>query len=273
MFMHTFFSQLALLGYGVSLIFFFLLFFSPKSVFPRLATTTLLASFTLHTIALITQWITTFHFPILDIKESLSFVAWFIVLIYFCLYYRFRMPILGTFFVPLVVVLMLIGRVVPKLATPPKPIFKTFWLYFHISTSLLGDTLLAVAFCAGIMYLLQERQIKQKKLKGIFIRFPSLFFLDTLNYHALVVGFVLLTLGLLSGALYAQWVKGRFWNWDPKEIWSLITWLVYAILIHQRLMLGWRGRQAAWFSIIGFCFLLFTFLGVNYLFQGYHRFG
>ena len=133
--MHTFFSQLALLGYGVSLIFFFLLFFSPKSVFPRLATTTLLASFTLHTIALITQWITTFHFPILDIKESLSFVAWFIVLIYFCLYYRFRMPILGTFFVPLVVVLMLIGRVVPKLATPPKPIFKTFWLYFHFSTS------------------------------------------------------------------------------------------------------------------------------------------
>ena len=162
MVMHIFFHQLALLGYGISLVFFFLFLFTSKPIFPRLATNTLLASFVIHTIALIAQWIVTSHFPMLGIKESLSFVAWFLVLIYFCLYYRFRLPILGTFFVPLVVALMLTGRVVPKLTTPPKPLFKAFWLYFHISTSLLGDTLLAVAFCAGIMYLLQERHQTKK---------------------------------------------------------------------------------------------------------------
>ncbi|MCD6319814.1 MAG: c-type cytochrome biogenesis protein CcsB [Candidatus Desulfofervidaceae bacterium] len=267
------FYQLALVGYIFSLVFFFINLFSAREFVRRIATFALLGSFVVHTVGFILNWAQYGHFPILGIKSSLSFVAWLLALIYLILFLRFGLTILGTFFTPLIVLLMLISRIVPGLAEPPPNVFKSFWLSLHIGLSLIGDGLLAVAFCAGIMYLVQERQIKRKKLTGILQRLPSLSFLDTLNYHALILGFMMLTLGLLTGALYAQWIKGRFWNWDPKEVWSVITWLVYAVLIHQRLTVGWRGRQAAWLSIIGFCFLLFTFLGVNYLLHSYHRFG
>ncbi len=264
--------KLALFSYSLAVIFFFLLLFSEKKAFPKIANLALGIGFSFHTLGFVSQWVVQIHFPILGIKGSLSFLAWLLSLIYLCLYRLFRISVLGSFFTPLILALMLLSRVVPVVSTPAPP-FRTYWLLFHITTSLLGDALLAVAFCAGIMYLFQEKRIKKKKITSVFSRFPSLFFLDTLNYHALLVGFVLLSIGLLSGAVYAQWVKGKFWNWDPKEIWSLITWLVYAILMHQRVMLGWRGRQAAWLSIIGFCLLIFTFLGVNYLFKGYHHFG
>jgi len=271
--MYTFFYQLALVGYIFSLAFFFANLFSSRESIQRVATLALLVSFIGHTVGFILNWIHYGHFPILEIKTSLSFIAWLLALVYLILYFRFGLTILGTFFTPLIVLIMLTSRIVPRLSQPPPDVFKSFWLSLHIGLSLIGDGLLAVAFCAGIMYLVQERQIKRKKLTGILQRLPSLSFLDTLNYHALMVGFIMLTLGLLTGAFYAQWIKGRFWNWDPKEVWSVITWLVYAVLIHQRLTVGWRGRQAAWLSIIGFCFLLFTFLGVNYFLQSYHRFG
>lgn len=271
--MHAFFYQLALAGYIFSLFFFFINLFSFRASIQHIATFALLGSFVAHTVSFILNWVQYGHFPILEIKSALSFIAWGLALVYLILFFRFGLAILGTFFAPLIVLLMLLSRLTTGPTKLPSHVLKGCWLSLHIGFSLIGDALLAVAFCAGIMYLIQERQIRRKKLSGMFQRLPSLSFLDTLNYHALIVGFVMLTLGLLTGALYAQWVKGRFWNWDPKEIWSAITWLVYAVLIHQRLTVGWRGRQAAWLSIIGFCFLLFTFLGVNYFLHSYHRFG
>ncbi len=122
------------------------------------------------------------------------------------------------------------------------------------------------------MYLVQEHQLKSKRIGAITQRLPSLQVLDDLNYQSLTYGFPLLTLGIITGAIWAEYAWGRYWNWDPKETWSLITWLLYAALLHQRLTVGWRGRKAAIMAIAGFFAVLFTFLGVNLLLPGLHTY-
>jgi cytochrome c-type biogenesis protein CcsB len=122
------------------------------------------------------------------------------------------------------------------------------------------------------MYLIQENQIKKKNWGQFFYRLPPLQALDNLNYFSLRAGFFLLTTGIITGSIWAEYAWGSYWNWDPKETWALITWLIYAALLHGRLTLGWRGRRAAFFSLIGFGMVLFTFLGVNFLFSGLHSY-
>jgi len=270
--MDIFFYQLALIGYILSMAGFFVSLFSPKPKVQQLSIFLFSFGFLAHTGGFICNWIQLGHFPIIAMKGSLSFMAWLLALVYLMLFFRFGLGVLGAFFNPLILVLMFLSRIIPGVTISPRPVFRSLWLNLHIVFSLLGDALLAVAFCAGVIYLLQEKQIKRKKITGISGRLPSLSFLDTLNYHALIVGFIMLTIGLVIGAVYAQWVRGSFWNWDAKEIWSVLTWLVYAILLHERLAIGWRGRRAAWLSIIGFGFLIFTFLGVNYFLKTYHSF-
>ena len=121
-----------------------------------------------------------------------------------------------------------------------------------------------MAFGAGIMYLLMERELKTKKMGAIFKRLPSLNVLDDINYRCLTIGFPLLTLGIITGSIWAQNAWGSYWSWDPKETWSLITWFLYAALFHERMTVGWRGRRAAVLAILGFAAVLFTFLGVTF---------
>jgi cytochrome c-type biogenesis protein CcsB len=136
----------------------------------------------------------------------------------------------------------------------------------------LGNAIFTLTFCCSVMYLIQEHQLKSKKMGAITQRLPSLKVLDDLSYQSLTFGFPLLTLGIITGAIWADYAWGRYWNWDPKETWSLITWLLYAALLHQRLTVGWRGRKAAIMAIIGFMAVLFTFLGVNLLLPGLHAY-
>ena len=136
----------------------------------------------------------------------------------------------------------------------------------------MGDGLFAIMFLVAIMYLIQEHQIKNKRLGSFYSRLPSLATLDGLNYTALIYGFTMLTVGMITGSMYAQYAFGTYWQWDPKEVWSLITWLGYAVLLHQRLTVGWRGRRAAIMAIFCFSVLIFTFLGVSLIHGGYHSF-
>lgn len=140
----------------------------------------------------------------------------------------------------------------------------------HIITVFIGEAAFALACGAGLLYLIQEHAIKTKNHGFFFKRLPSLDLIDTTGYACIAVGFTTLTMGLIIGFVYAKSVWGRFWSWDPKEIWSVVTWLVYAALLHERLTVGWRGRRAAIMSIIGFAAVLFTFLGVNFLLGGHH---
>ena len=121
-----------------------------------------------------------------------------------------------------------------------------------------------MAFALGVMYLIKGRD--EKTEGGPFRRLiPGHGLLEELTHQAVVLGFVLLTLGIMTGSVWAHYAWGSYWTWDPKETWSLITWIVYALMLHARFVRGWRGRRMAWMSILGFASVLFTYLGVNYL--------
>ena len=232
----------------------------------------LLLGFALHTISLILGYYQLGAVPALCFKSSLAFFSWAIVAAYIIFQAKFGIMVLGSFVIPLSVILMILSSTIPISPVTVRPIFKGLWLPLHVTTSLLGDGIFVIAFIAGIMYLIQERQIKTKRLGAFYTRLPSLNILDSINYHAISYGFLLLTIGMITGSIVAQGAHGTYWRWDPKEVWSLITWLCYAVLLHQRMAIGWRGRRSALMAIGCFFILIFTFLGVNLLMEGYHSF-
>jgi cytochrome c-type biogenesis protein CcsB len=232
----------------------------------------LLAGFALNSIYLALGYYQLGAVPALNLKGALSFFSWTIIGAYIIFQLRFRIMVLGSFVVPFSTFLMIISSTIPISSITVRPIFKGFWLPVHVATSLLGDGIFAIAFIAGVMYLIQEHQIKTKRLGAFYSRLPSLNSLDSINYQAINYGFLLLTIGMITGSIMAQGSHGSYWLWDPKEVWSLITWLCYAALLHQRMAVGWRGRRSALMSIGCFFILIFTFIGVNFLMEGYHSF-
>jgi len=140
---------------------------------------------------------------------------------------------------------------------PLMPALRSNWLLIHVMTAFLGYASFAVGFGAALLYLVHESWPGTRLL--------ALPLLDRLLYRATMLGFLLLTLGILTGAVWAESAWGRYWSWDPKETWSLITWLIYAALLHARLLKGWHGRRIAWLAVLGFLAVIFTYLGVNYL--------
>lgn len=232
----------------------------------------LVAGFICHSIFLGYRYYSLGTAPVLNLKSALSFFSWSIICVYLFFQLKFRLMVLGSFVAPFAAFLMIVSSTMPWVEGPVKPIFKSLWLTAHVGTIFIGNALFAMAFLAAIMYLFQEHHIKKKRLGSFYNRLPSLATLDTINYSALVYGFPFLTVGMITGSIYAQYALGTYWQWDPKEVWSLITWLFYAALLHERLVVGWRGRRAAIMSIVCFCILIFTFVGVSLLLGGYHSF-
>lgn len=232
----------------------------------------LIGGFAAHLATLAVRFAEVGHTPVTNLHESLSFFAWTIVGIYLLFDLRYRLTVLAAFVCPLALVLMIVSSAVPSPVREVNPMLQSWWFPVHVTLAFLGDAVFAVAFIAGIMYLLQERMLKSKKFSALYYRLPSLETLDSINYKALTFGFPLMTMGIISGAVWANSAWGGYWRWDPKETWALITWFLYAALLHGRLTVGWRGRRAAIFAIIGFLCLLFTFLGVNLLLSGEHSF-
>ncbi len=233
----------------------------------------LTAAFLLHTLVIIIRSFQSGHFPVTNLHESLSFFAWALTLFILVLHKRYKISVIFSFATPIVVLFLIFSFTTPVGLQPLPPVLKSAWLPIHVVLAFLGDAIFALTFCVSIMYLLQERNIKQKKVGKMMNLLPSLTLLDQLNYRLLSIGFPLLTLGIITGSIWAEYAWGSYWSWDPKETWSLITWLVYAALLHQRLTVGWRGRKAAWVAIVGFGLVLFTFLGVNLLLSGLHSYG
>jgi cytochrome c-type biogenesis protein CcsB len=241
----------------------------------RLFTVTILslvAGFVIHTLAILLRYAEAGQVPITNLHEALSFFSWCIVGIYLLLQIRYRVDVLAAFISPVASAMIILASFFPKEIIPVAPVLKSFWLPVHVFFAFAGNGMFALAFAAGVMYLIQERHIKRKKIGAFYRRLPALRVLDELNYRCLTIGFPLLTMGIITGSVWAETAWGSYWNWDPKETWSLITWFLYAALLHGRLTVGWRGKRAAIFAIIGFSALVFTFLGVNLLLSGQHTF-
>ncbi len=269
---NTIFFNITLLVYFAVTVLFLIDVISRNIRTEHYARWVLWGGFALHCFTLALRYLEVGHTPVSNLHESLSFFAWSIVGIFILFDLRYRLNVLGAFVSPLALALMLLSGAAPKGATTIDPALQSWWFPIHVSLAFLGNAVFALAFIAAIMYLLQERMLKSKKFSPLYYRLPSLDTLDSINYRCLTIGFPLMTMGIVSGAVWANSAWGGYWRWDPKETWALITWFLYAALLHGRLTVGWRGRRAAIFAIIGFGCLLFTFLGVNLLLSGEHTF-
>ncbi len=230
----------------------------------------LAAAFILHTALLSYQYMHFGQMPVHNLHQTLSFAAWAIAGVYLLMRFRLRLKILGAYTAPLVSLILIAAFFVPQSDPLPSTVLNSIWLVVHVLIIFVGEAALALAGGTGALYLMQEHAIKSKNPRFFLKRLPSLEFLDSTGYLFIIVGFTLLTVGLVTGFVYAEKVWGRIWSWDPKEIWSVITWLIYAALLHERLVAGWRGRRAAIMAIIGLAALIFTFIGVNFLLEGHH---
>jgi cytochrome c-type biogenesis protein CcsB len=230
------------------------------------------AGFALHTANIVARYVISGHIPIANMHEASSFFSWCIVMFFLFLEYRYKLGLLGSFIMPVVFVFMVSSSMLPRKMEPLSPVLQSYWLGIHTVLAFIGDAAFAMAFGIGIMYLVQEHFVKSKHLGGLFQRLPSLQILDEINYRLITIGFPFLTLAIITGSLWAESAWGKFWRWDPKEVWSLITWFIYALVLHVRLIAGWRGKRAAVLSILGFCAVLFTFFGVNFILKSMHTF-
>ena len=213
------------------------------------------------------------HAPLANLYESLTFFALTIALLYLVLEKKYHTRTIGAFTTPLAFLAMAYASLSPNISDriqPLIPALKSNWLIAHVITCFIGYAAFALAFGISLMYLFRDRASAAAKSPWTYLPEPDV--LDELTHQLIMFGFLFLSAGIITGAVWANSAWGRYWGCDPKETWSLITWFVYATLLHARLMRGWQGRRIAFLSIIGFMAVLFTYFGVNLL-PGLHSYG
>jgi len=264
--------------YFFSFLLYLLMMVMGKEFFGRLATAVTVGGLAGHTFAIILRWVESYrhemgHAPFSNLYESLIFFAWTIVFLYVLIEWRTKNRSIGAFATPLAFLAMAYASFSPTISSriqPLLPALKSNWLIAHVITCFFGYAAFGLSFGLSVMYLLKRRDNPEKK--NIFLKLiPDTAILDDLSYQMVVIGFFLLALGIITGSVWAHSAWGSYWTWDPKETWSLITWLVYAALLHSRFVRGWRGKKIAILSVIGFACVIFTYLGVNYL-AGLHSY-
>lgn len=212
------------------------------------------------------------HAPLSNLYESLIFFSFTFAVIYLVIEYKYKNRIMGAFVSPIPFLAMAYASLSPHVSDriqPLIPALKSNWLIAHVITCFLGYAAFAIAFAISLMYLFSQKDGRMRN--GLFAYFPPLHVLDELTHQMVMFGFLFLTAGIITGAVWANSAWGTYWGWDPKETWSLITWFVYATLLHARLIRGWRGNRIACLSIIGFMAVIFTYFGVNLL-PGLHSY-
>lgn len=198
--------------------------------------------------------------------DNLLYVfAFFVVFVFLIYQLKFNTYVLGALLFPLVFLITLPSVVLQDtLAGAVTPISSPL-LLVHISITFFSQAIFTLAFFAGLLYLFEQNKIKNKQISGLLKKFPSLSTLDTINHYCLLIGFPVLTIGLALGFVISKTTLGVFLRWHQKEIWAIITWFLYALLIYGRLHLGWKGRRAAVGAIAGFIVIVITFVALGYI--------
>lgn len=212
------------------------------------------------------------HAPLSNLYESLVFFSWMTILVYLFLEFRLKNRIIGVFSTPFASLAMAYASFNPNIhdeIEPLIPALKSNWLIAHVVTCFVGYSSFAIACGMGVMYLMKSKDYTT----GLLSKLPSQKNLDDLMHQTIFFGFLWLSAGIITGAVWANEAWGTYWSWDPKETWSLITWFVYAIALHARFVRGWMGKKIAYLSIIGFISVIFTYFGVNFLLSGLHSYG
>ncbi len=238
----------------------------------RFATWLMFAALVIHTFSFASRWFTTGMSPTIGLHDALSFFAWVMAAGYLALQLKTKTRILGAFVSPVICLIMVVASVELGGTVGAPALLQGSLVTLHVMLTVTGEALFALASCAGLMYLIQDGLLKRKQEGGLIRFLPSLRDLDRINNICLFWGFPLLTLGVLAGSLWARIVWGSHWQWDSKQVWTLLAWVLYGFLLHQRLVIGWQGRKAAFWSLVVISFLAALLIVGNLFFPSVHQF-
>lgn len=262
--------------YGLAFILYVAAWIFKKSLPGKTATGVLIAAAAGNAAGFVLRWAESHqmgygYVPLSNLYESLIFFALCIAVIYLVVEYRYKVRTIGVFasIVPFLAMAYASLPSVDSQIQPLIPALQSNWLIAHVITCFLGYAAFAIACGISIMYLIKSASASPDN--GTAGRFPDVETMDELTHQMIAFGFLFLSVGIITGAIWADQAWGRYWGWDPKETWSLITWLIYATLLHARFMRGWEGRRIAYLSCLGFVAVLFTYFGVNLL-PGLHSY-
>ena len=248
----------------------------------KVATSVLWAAVGVETAAILLRWYESYQMgigraPLTNLYESLVFFALTIAVVYLLMERKFGIKTAGAFVTPFPFLIMAYASLNPNEIQPLVPALQSNWLISHVVTCFIGYAAFAVSFGVSFLYLFKVRAEREpaqsKKANTLLDYLPASDLLDEVGYKTIAIGFPLLTIGIITGAFWANVAWGTYWSWDPKETWSLIVWLIYAAYLHARITKGWKGKKAALLSIVGFIATLFCYLGVNLILSGLHSYG
>lgn len=220
------------------------------------------------TLALIMRGVALGRLPLATVYEFTFLFAWGILLYFIVMCRNVRSSLLTLQVASLVILVIIYGSFLPPTAKPPMPALQSYWLHFHVLTAIAAYGAFGLACCIAIVYLL----IEKVPFTGTCNSFSALDQLDRLIHRLVRGGFFLMTLVLITGAVWAEEAWGSWWSWDPKETWALVTWLIYAGYLHSRKTYGWQGKKGVLLAIIGFMAVLITLFGVSLFLPGTHSY-
>ena len=223
----------------------------------------------LHTAAIVLRGIVAGRLPLTNQYEFASAFSWGLCLVSLLFILKFRFTLLGAFSAPITFIIIGYAALQSKEIRSLMPALQSNWLGFHVSTAIIAYGAFGVSCVLGIIFLLRD---KMKESGFLDQHIPSREKLDMLSYRSVSLGLLFLTFTIVTGAIWAERAWGSYWSWDPKETWSLITWIIYAAYLHLRINRGWKGKAAAVFAVIGFIAVLFTYIGVNTFLPGIHSY-
>ena len=264
----VFWLRVALALYSVGLWHSFLTVVRRKRQIFLAALTSISVGVVFHTVSLVFETIAAGGPPVGNLYQAASLGSYLITLLFLGVYRRYRFESLAVFVFPTVFVLALVGSLGGPLEPWMAESVNRWWLGVHIGLFLLGNAALFLTFIAGVMYLIQEREVKSKNPRAFYYRLPPLNKLDEVGRRTLAFGFIAVTLGLIVSSVYAAARWGASWIVDPTIAFAFLTWAIYLAMVFSRWAVGWRGRKSAYFAIAGFCCAALTWI-VN---AGVHSF-
>ena len=260
---------IVMLAYFAAMLLYFAFIAVKKDALAKVAVGLQALGFVLHTAALVCRGIGAGRLPLTNQYEFATAFSWGLSLVSLIFVIKFKFPVLGAFAAPVTFLVIGYAAMQSREVRELMPSLRSNWLGFHVSTAIIAYGAFGVCFVLSIIFLLRDR-MKQSGFLAQHI--PDKEKLDLISYRSASLGLLFLTFTIITGAIWAERAWGSYWSWDPKETWSLVTWLIYAAYLHLRLRRGWQGRAAAIFAVVGFVCVIFTYIGVNTLLPGVHSY-
>lgn len=258
--------------YAVSAVFYAIYSIFRKEWIGSSSTLLFVLGFTSNVAALVARTIEIHHAPFTNLYESMIFFSAIVALVYLVLEFRYKTKMLGLFVSIFLSLSFFVTNLLPfrmKIYENLNPALQSYWLEAHVATMFVGYSAFAISFITAVLYLAKSKWPHILILKYL----PDVSFLDNLSSRSIAWGLPFLSMGIVLGAIWANDTWGSYWSWDPKETWSLITWLIYAAYLHARITRGWKGKKAAVLSIVGFLSMIFLYWGVSFILPGLHSYG